>query len=271
MFIILTLITLTMNSQAYFFESHMDTSSSSSMFTEGLNPVDQNPLPESDWDVTYSSAFAGNCFEFEDHIYFSDDISQTINQYFDKSTLDCSLASHPNDQAELIDWQNLGIVQKIEFGTETLNCNIKEQNCDINQNYESVEDVYSTIYPTNGVDGTPNGRADVFLYNLENSATSHVNGRGGNGGQADLYVDSDILYCAQVFDYHTKGQSSSYAKTPFVSLKKIEWIPFIFQGDAQSGSTQYFEENRTTIIKGLAPTILENLKQTVILEGRDWE
>ena len=172
-----------------------------------------------------------------EHIYDDGDNISIYHNYLAPATVDCSTASHPNDPTNLIAWSNLGLVQKSEFGTETLTCG-QGITCDIDQNVYIQDKAFDTVYPTSGVSASDAGSAHVFTLKINNYSYSNQRGIGGNGGSQDLPVYSpQTRYCIDFRDVSTHGAGSIYAKDPILNMFVYTWYPIHTGAPGSSGTT----------------------------------
>lgn len=231
----------------YMFEANMiDNSGNYALFeienagralTLGLNPSTHEPISGSDWTVEKSSIFAGNCNQFPNHIFDDGDDFKIINSYLAPTTPDCATATSDSDPDNNLTWVDLGLVQKAEFGLEAMTCGTTAV-CDINQFIVTEDKIFSTVTPTDGVNGTDSGKATVFAYDIYNYSLTNQRGVGGNGGSNTLPVVAyPVNYCLQLKDAISEGLGSEYAKTPLLQMRKITWKPIVSDSPGENGTT----------------------------------
>lgn len=243
----------------------------SQTLNDGLNEVTKEPLPDSDWTVEYSEPFAGNCNAFSDHVFNDGDLIVTANDYLSNASPDCSMASHPEDTLGQIEWDDLGIVRKAQFGTEILLCG-RDNACDISMQVTSEQDVFSYISPQRGEDGTSPGRGRVFAYDFRTVTTTNERGIGGAGGSANLAsTPVSEKYCIDLKDYNSEGGGSEFAAEPSLSVKVVDWIPFQQGPDAAQGLTPDASNERSYIYKGLSDGMLHYIKRDNVYLGEEWD
>ncbi|MCP4914602.1 MAG: hypothetical protein GY909_15915 [Oligoflexia bacterium] len=239
--------------------------------SEGLNPVDNTPLPTSDWEIRKSGFFEGNCNEFSDHIYYLDETSESFTEYLDESSLDCSSASHVDDTDLELNWVDIGIVQETTFSDEVLNCDATLDNCDINLNYTIEDQVYSVIVPTKGENATSKGIFQAFIYDTYNQSTVTTDGLPGIGGVNDLPTyNYETRYCIQKNDKVSDGANSVFAKTPLVNFIEYQWIPIRSEPSSSNGEEAQYRNEKSYIIKGLDSTLRSIINEDQVRSGRDY-
>lgn len=244
---------------------------SAQSLTTGLNEITKEPLDGSNWTVEYSEPFAGNCNPFPQHMHNDGDLIETVNDYLPTSESNCSIADHPEDTLNQIEWDNLGIVRKAQFGTETIFCG-RDNSCDIDLQVTNGQDIFSSITPEKGEDGTSPARGRVFLYDFNSVSSSNDRGIGGAGGLANL-ASTPVTekYCVDLKDYNTEGGGSDFAANPSLGVQVIDWIPFSEGQDAAQGLTPDAEDERSYIYKGLSDGILHYIKRDNIYLGEEWD
>lgn len=241
------------------------------ILTTGINPITKEPLDGSDWEVKYSEPFVGNCGEFSEHVYNDGDFIETINDYLPTSEDNCDTADYAPDTFDQIEWDNMGVVRKAEFGTETLSCG-RDNSCDIDMQVTNSQDIFSSITPEKGEDGTSPARGRVFLYDFNSVNSSNNRGIGGAGGIANLAATPITeKYCIELKDYTTEGGGSDFAANPSLGVRVINWVPFNEGQDAAQGVTPDADNERSYIYKGLSDGILNYIKRDNIYLGEEWD
>jgi len=225
--------------------------------TPGLNPITNELLSNSDWEIQFTSVNKGDCSEvFSTGHVFNNGTKEFIDTiYKTSSSLDCSGLTVANDPQNLAFWSDLGVVQELNFADETLNCGITNT-CDINMNTSTQDLFLSVINPTNGENATLAGKTNLILYNYKELNITSSNGVRGIGGLADLpnYAVS-VRYCVKLKDASNQTRTSIYAKTPELSVLKYNWTP-IKQGDhGLNGFSVTPGANKNIIYKGVDSSI----------------
>lgn len=216
----------------------------------GLNPVDSLPAEGSNWEVRLSDFFAGGCGEFNEHIYYQEDLEESFVQYIGPSVANCSGVSHEDDINSKLTWTDLGIVQEDFFGTELLECNLEEINCDISQELTKEEQIFSSLTPEDGGDGTESSFAEIFAYDSPNFVLEATSGSGGSGGVNNLNIYSSRRYCIDLKDYST-GSETIYAKNPIVKIIDYNWTPIYSSEDGSDGESKSSVVKQSRILNGL--------------------
>lgn len=239
--------------------------------TLGLNPITKEPLVGSDWEVLLSDAFVGNCTQYDEHVFDDGDKISTVFSYLDPNIANCNTASHPKDPLNQIEWDNMGVTREAQHGTETIVCG-RDNACDITMSINFREQVFSSLNPTQGVDGTAPGRGRVFVYDFKQVSTSNEKGEGGLGGLANLPINPITeKYCVDLSDLVTEGGGSSFAENPVLNMEVIQWEPFRQGGNAAQGVTPAANDERSFIMKGLSEGMLYYIKRDNIYLGTEWE
>jgi hypothetical protein len=231
---------------------HLRSTADSGTLSLGLNPTTREPLIGSDWIVQFSNVDVGNCdaLAATDFIFNDGSTLDLLNVFLDPGTPDCSTASHEDDPTDQIIWNDLGLFQDISFGTETLNCGAQASNCGINQDVTFEDQVFSSVVPTQGVNGTGSAKANIFTYNIGALSTSNVNGEGGAGGLNNLPSYPIVeRYCLLLKDFASEGASSEFAKEPNLEMYVYQWKPIISSPSAAPGITPSVNGKDITVFK----------------------
>lgn len=231
--------------------------SATATLTDGLNPITNELLPNSDWSITYSSVNKGDCSEVSASGYmFNNGTKEFVDtNYKSPQSLDCSGLTVSNDPNNLAYWSDLGIVQELGFNDETLTCGMNNP-CDINMNTSHQDKYLSVINPTNGENATLAGKTRLILYNFKEVNVTSKNGTRGIGGLADLpNYNVATKFCVRLQDASNNARTSVYAKTPELSVYQYNWTP-IKQGDhGLNGANVSPSSNKNYIYKGVDSTM----------------
>ena len=249
-------------------KNYLDFDMSGSL-TAGLNPVDQEPLPESDWSINLSGFFEGSCAEFNEHKYYLEDKIESFTEYLAPEGEACVSINYLEDIEDELVWSDIGIVQESFFAVEDLECDVALLNCDIGQDLRIEDQIYSRIFPTPGLSGTAGGRAEVFLYDSLSYSHSNESGGGGLGGLSNLVSEpSTQRYCLQKLDYD-QGEDTSFAKSPVVNLIQYTWKPIISSSSANDGQSAKGTVKKSELIKGLDSSMLFWVSKDNVIDGQD--
>lgn len=252
-FLTIMFFIITNSAFAQSFSSSLIGVKNSETLSAGLNPVTNELLPNSDWDIKYSTVNVGDCSEVYStgHVFNNGTKEFVETNYKPSNSLNCSGLTVSNDPNNLAPWSDLGIVQELNFSDETLTCGITNA-CDINMNTSTQDLFLSVINPTNGENATLAGKTNLILYNFKELNITSQNGSRGIGGLADLpnYI-SKVKYCVKLKDATNQTRTSTYAKNPELSVLKYNWTP-IKQGDhGLNGFNVTPGSNKNIIFKGV--------------------
>lgn len=144
---------------------------------------------------------------------------------------------------------------------ETLNCT--PSTCPVQ--HKSVESTgfIDTLTPTNGENGTFQGRGLVFVYDIRSVNASALPGQAGRGGRIDLSNATEIRYCSSVRDA-ISDPTGTFQDTPEVVFKKVFWKPFDIKQGGQPGEYPSYSTKEVEIFKKLDPAVRYLLKKELM-------
>ena len=172
--------------------------------------------------------------------------------FLDDITDTCASATTDDDPNNLLTWNDDGIVQEDNFETEVITCDISLGDCDITQNFASVNQSFFDLEPTRGGDGTRSGNGVALIYNTNNFVTSTNPGSKGIGGRQDIsYNPSRTFMCLSKRDASNELKSSPFAKRPSVQIISFNHRAFNLGVDADDGEDREGSGERIEIYKGL--------------------
>jgi len=210
--------------------------------TPGLD-VNGDLLPTSNWVVGESTAFANGCEDFNDpaglyyntrpemrgSVFYKTNILGNVEYFIDKSNNSCANISHPDDYYGRVVWNNLGLIQKEEFGVTSKVCGVGEFCNEINQNDVALTRQFDTITPTDGTNASYAQRLTVVGYTVPSANTiiqANDGVRGLRGERTFTLSPNDVKYCYRLQDASNNPIGSPYYKRPQLELQTIEWNSF---------------------------------------------
>ncbi|MCP4914599.1 MAG: hypothetical protein GY909_15900 [Oligoflexia bacterium] len=211
----------------------------------------------SNWEVLENELFDLTCSDKGEFIYLANVIDINFEEYIDKYYSDCESITVNEDPNNLIPWQNVGLVQDVSFGTETLECNIEVGDCNITQSFSESYQNYQTINLEIGQNGTRNGFVNLLLYNIDfsNVQISTTPGVGGSNGMDDIGNYGPVSkYCYTVKDALSEGIASEFAKTPQVNMTRFIWEPIKVNPQLENSEDSQSNLKSNVVIKGLDTT-----------------
>lgn len=233
--------------------------------TIGLD-VNDTPLSGSDWIVDSTTAFAVGCEDFNSPAgYYYDSKpamrgaellrSETVGdvvEYISKTTSNCSSVVNALDPLHRAIWNDMGLIQKPEFGVTTKTCGPGYSCGDVSLYQVNQTIRVDNLTGTEGTNGSTANDIDVFVYNYGNLSANVTNGIPGVGGLSDITQGpNQIKYCYQIIDANSEGVNSEFALRPIYNLKIYNWNAFHQGANQKSGSLNGETSGKAYIYKGL--------------------
>ena len=198
-----------------------------------------------------------------DYLYNDGDSYEILNSFLERHPVtlsipeDCSTASHPNDPTDILgamgQWNDVGLDQNVAYGVDSILCGVGnacgKDGVLVVQNIINEDQIFSNITPTQGVDGTAPGKADVFIYDVNTLNTSNSIGYGGAGGLADLDNLDSTRYCVKLKDYSTEGAASPYALNPTLDIYVYQFYPIKQAPSQPQGNTPSSASSKVQVFK----------------------
>lgn len=197
----------------------------------------------SNWQQGETTAFANGCEDFNDpsglyyntrpemrgSVFWKTKVLGNIEYFIDKSNNSCNSITHPDDYYNRAVWNNLGLIQKEEFGVTSKICGVGEFCSEINQIDSSLTRYKDNLTPTDGTDASFAPRITAIGYSagINNGSLELVDGvRGLKGEKTFTLAPNAVKYCYRVQDALNNVSTSDYYKRPQLELQTIEWNSF---------------------------------------------
>lgn len=198
---------------------------------------------------------------------FCDDPTSSTNCSTSALSKSCDPADPTNsfcdkDPNNLGSYQYIGAEPDPSKLTESADCRVS--NC--NAQYRVVESSQSldTIQPTNGENGTSQGRGLFFVYDIKTIQQSQANaGQAGDGGRNDIQIPTETRYCAIKRDF-TTDPNTKYENDPEVIFKKINWKSLDIQSGGTPGTYPNYSDKSIEIFKKIDPGVRYLLKKELL-------
>lgn len=209
--------------------------------TPGLD-VNGELLPTSNWEVGESTAFASGCEDFNSptglyynsrpemrgSVFYKTNILGNVEYFINKSNNSCTNVNHPDDYYGRVVWNNLGLIQKEEFGVTSKVCGVGEFCNEITEINSSLVRHFDTITPTDGTNASYAQRFTAVGYSaplpIVISGSDGV--RGLKGERTFTLSPNQVKYCYRLQDATNNTNASVYYKKPQLELQTIEWNSF---------------------------------------------
>lgn len=229
----------------------------------------------SNWIQGESTAFANGCEDFNDPtgiyyntrpemrgaVFWKTNILGNVEYFIDKSNSSCTGIIHPDDYYKRVVWNNLGLIQKDEFGTTTKLCGVGEFCNEIIQLDSSLTRQFATITPTDGTHASFAQRLTAVGYSASSYNVTAPDGiRGLKGERTFTLAPDQIKYCYRIQDASNNDLTSTYYKKPQLELQTIEWNSFALGPLRLDGEVQGVK-GRTEVFLGVDSTIRSLLKE----------
>lgn len=203
-----------------------------------------------DWDLRLSYSFTpcSGSYTFVKSVY-----KQKIT--YDPTGTDCSKndVGVPEDPFKKISWVYTGMVQDAAFGREQLIC--APSNCPVSSTVSEFNRSLEEIYPESGSNGTQQGYGLAFVYDVQNVSVAAQPGAAGAGGKNDIPVLTSMRYCVKVSDAISDGDSSAYAKTPFVAFRKYNWTALKSGAGGNAGTPPVASDNAVKVYRKMDDSV----------------
>jgi hypothetical protein len=154
------------------------------------------------------------------------------------------------------------MIQDPAFGREQLICT--PGTCPVSSTVSEFNRNIEEVVPENGSNGTQQGYGIALVYDVQNVSTSAIPGAAGAGGKNDLPVLTNLRYCVKVSDAVTAGDTSNYAKSPFVSFKKYNWTALKSASGGNAGTPPTASDNGVKIYRKLDDSVRYMLSKELL-------